>query len=115
MSEMLETADRMFLMASGTSLADKTRMVADCVKGASTAWGFIVAGELMLWCKGNGRLQLTGIRGVVAGRECLSLVRAGARGRFRDLATRIASMLMAFKTFYLLQSTTQYVMDIKDH
>lgn len=82
MSEMFETADRMFLMASGSSVADKTRKVADCVKGASTAWGFIVADELKLRCKENGRSQLTGMRAVLDGRERLSLVNASARGGF---------------------------------
>lgn len=48
MSEMLAIADRMFLMAYASAVADKTRNVLDCVKGASTAWKFIVTDELEL-------------------------------------------------------------------
>lgn len=48
MSEMQATADRMFLMACASAVADKTRNVLDCVKGASTAWEFIVTDELEL-------------------------------------------------------------------
>lgn len=46
MSEMLAIADRMFLMAYALAVADKTRNVLDCVKGASTAWEFIMTDEL---------------------------------------------------------------------
>lgn len=48
MSEMLATADRIFLMAYASAVADKTRNVVDRVKGASTACEFIVTDELKL-------------------------------------------------------------------
>lgn len=60
-------------MTYASSFADNARNVADCVKGASTAWEFIVAGELALVRNEKWQLHSFGRRAVLVGYQSLDL------------------------------------------